>query len=81
MSERWEGVLTEAEFVELLEQRRDGRPLRTFAAELGGVNFQSVGAVLKGQKSPGIRIPELLGYEPITVYRPLQQSNKKVSKR
>jgi hypothetical protein len=64
----------------LAESQRRGRPLREFAAALGDISYQHLGLVLAGAKEPGIRIPQALGFEPITVYRPIEKK-KKASKR
>lgn len=72
MRESTEDWLSQAELLEMLELASRGRALRDFAAELGGVPYQFLGQVLNGKKHPGDKIPAALGYEAVTVYRPIQ---------
>lgn len=80
MSVIGQGWLTIEQLRSLAEAQRRGRPLREFAAALGDISHQHLAGVLAGTKEPGIRIPEALGFEPITVYRPIEKK-KKASKR
>jgi hypothetical protein len=71
--ERW---LTEFEFVDLVESLRQGRSIREFAEELG-VSNTFLGGVLIRQKPPGGKIPEAIGYEAVTLYRPIEIHEEK----
>jgi hypothetical protein len=75
--DRFAGFLFESELVELLKDRREGRGLREFAKLVEVASFQHLGQVLQGVKPPGKRIPQVLGYEPVTVYRPILSVEKK----
>jgi hypothetical protein len=63
--------LTGFEFIDKLNSMRGNRSLRDFAKELG-VSNTFLGDVLALQKSPGDKIPEAVGYEAITLYRPIE---------
>ncbi len=68
--------LTEFEFIDLLEERRGDRSVRSFAEELE-VSNQFLGQVLGRVKPPGEKIPEAAGYEAVTLYRPINTDHKK----
>lgn len=68
--------ITEAELLRLLEERRGDRSIRAFSVEVG-IGFQGLARVLKGQDGPGIAIPAYLGFEPVTLYRPIKRRGKR----
>lgn len=72
--------LTEQELVELLQVRAHGRTVRDLALELE-CPHQNLHAVLTGKRGPGRDIPEAMGFEPMTVYRPTTLEPAKKGKR
>lgn len=75
-----EGWLTIDEMIERIEAKRAGRTLREFAAHLGVISFQQLGAMLGRQRPPAKSLVQKLGYKAIVVYAPIVVPKKKVSK-
>lgn len=61
-------ILTREQFVEILQEKRAGRTLQSFAKDLG-VSFQYLGKVFSGEHNPGHVISKKLGFEQIFCYR------------
>lgn len=70
-----EKLLTEAQLLVLLLNRKNRTALRPFAQELG-VNFRQLARVINGEDTPGLAIPAALGYEPVVFYRKLKTKTK-----
>ena len=76
--------LTEEELVERLESLRNGRSLRSFVTDFPGVFHQGLYLMLKERRIRGAIVPRFMGYEAVTVFRPIAaapQSKKKAGKR
>lgn len=67
--------LTEFELVDLLESKRKGRSLREFALMLD-VSNTFLGDVLRRMKSPGDKVPHMIGYEEVKLYRPIHPTTR-----
>jgi hypothetical protein len=76
MTESKDDWLMLDELLELLKDQQGGRGLRPFSKDFG-VTFQYLGKVLGRVQSPGPQICEVLGYEAITVYRPIVKESKR----
>lgn len=64
-------ILSRAELMDALRGRvKTAGSMRRLAAEYG-LSVAFISAVLKGRKDPGPRLLDRMGYEPLTVYRPL----------
>jgi lambda repressor-like predicted transcriptional regulator len=63
--------LEETQLVARLKLLADGSTLRDLATEMG-VSYQNLNMVILGKRSPGKLIPRALGYEPVTIYRPIE---------
>lgn len=70
-------LLSQAEFVKLMQKMRAGKTLRIFAAELG-VSFQFLGHVFQGKYIPGPTVAQALGYEQVVAYRKAAKRKAKV---
>jgi hypothetical protein len=76
--------LTNEQLVERLESLRNGRSFRTFVLDFPGVHYQGLYLILKNRRMQGVDVPRILGYEPVTVYKPIVAAppqSKKVGRR
>lgn len=64
-------ILSHSELMDALRKRvLTAGSQRKLASEYG-MSVAFISSVLKGRKAPGPRLLDRLGYEPLTVYRPL----------
>lgn len=74
--------LTRDQLVDVLRRMRGEATIRQFADHLRDtsqveITHQQLQACLSGANTPGFRIPQAIGYEAMTVYRPILKTTPK----
>lgn len=75
-------LISEQEFIEVLEKEKGETPLRQFADKnlRKAVTQQFLCNVLKGHKHPGAALAKALGYEQVFAFRKIPPKPKKKEK-
>lgn len=74
-----EALITEEQFLEILEKEKGETSIREFAEKnlRGAVSQQFLCNVTKGRKHPGAALAKALGYEQVVAFRKIAPKRRK----